>query len=86
MLNVIADKAAYCRKLGIKITEDDWINSINDITVMAFVQGIPVGNLSGKFYNNYALGGSQIVNANYIYGNKVHSAYSGNDVPLYHRD
>jgi len=27
MLNVIDDKAAHCRKLGIKITEDDWINT-----------------------------------------------------------
>lgn len=68
-----------------EITDDDWINSINDITVMAFVQGIPVGTLNGHFYNNYALGGSQIVNRDYIYVNKVHSNYSGNDIPLYHR-
>lgn len=68
-----------------EITNDDWINSINDISIMAFVQGIPIGTLNGQFYNNFALGGSQIVNRDYLFGNKIHSEYSGKDVPLYHR-
>ena len=69
-----------------EITDDDWINSINDITVMSFVQGIPVGTLKGNYYNNYALGGSQIVNRGLLYGNTVKSDYSNNNVNLYHKD
>src|SRR5690606_13235862 len=40
------------------ISQEDWHNTINDVGVLAFVQGIPMGN---KYYNNYALGGSRIV-------------------------
>lgn len=69
-----------------EITDDDWINSINDISIMAFVQGIPVGTLNGMFYNNYALGGSQIVNREYLYGNDVYSEYSKKNIHLYHRE
>lgn len=50
-----------------EITNDDWINSINDISIMAFVQGIPVGTAEGTFYNNYALGGAQIVKSRHFY-------------------
>lgn len=63
-----------------EITEDDWINAINDISIMAFVQGIPVGTANGTYFNSYALGGSQIVKRDYLYGNK----YSG--VDIYHYD
>ncbi len=27
MLNVIADKVEHCRKFGISITEDEWVNT-----------------------------------------------------------
>lgn len=51
-----------------EISNDDWTNSINDISVMAFIQGLPIG--INKYYNNYALGGAKIVNASYLYGRK----------------
>lgn len=41
-----------------QIPQDEWVNSIQDIGVMAFVQGIPVGD---QYYNNYALGGGRLV-------------------------
>lgn len=64
-----------------EIPEDDWVNSINDISILAFVQGIPIGTLKGVYYNSYALGGSQIVRRDYYYG----IPYSGLEHGLYHK-
>lgn len=47
------------------ISEEEWNNTVNDIGVLAFVQGIPMGN---KRYNNYALGGSRVLQKPVIYG------------------
>lgn len=49
------------------ISEDEWANTINDIGVMAFVQGVPMGS---KVYNNYALGGSRVLKKPVIVGAK----------------
>lgn len=49
-----------------EITDDDWTNSINDISVLSFVQGMKIGTSS--YYNNYAFGGSRIVETDYLYG------------------
>lgn len=64
-----------------EIPEDDWVNSINDISIMAFVQGIPIGTLKGAYYNSYALGGSQIVRRDYYYG----AGYDNSGTLLYHK-
>lgn len=71
----INSHSTYAKTLGSNydfalpdIAMDDWTNSINDISVMSFVQGFPVGTSS--YYNNYALGGSRIVETEYIYGTK----------------
>ncbi|AOZ91102.1 hypothetical protein [Paenibacillus crassostreae] len=62
---VINQYNRYSKRLGVAytftiplISEEDWHNTINDVGVLAFVQGIPMGE---KYYNNYALGGSRIV-------------------------
>ncbi|MEB3103300.1 hypothetical protein [Ferviditalea candida] len=47
------------------ISAEEWNNTINDIGVMAFVQGIPMGS---KTYNNYALGGSRVLKKPIIIG------------------
>lgn len=47
------------------IDKDQWNNTINDISVLAFFQGMPIGYNS--YYNNYSLGGARIVEAHYIY-------------------
>lgn len=49
------------------LSKQDWMNSIDDISILAFVQGIPIGNAEGVYYNNFALGGSKIVESRYIY-------------------
>jgi len=40
------------------ISQEEWNNTVNDVGVLSFVQGIPMGE---RYYNNYALGGSRIV-------------------------
>ncbi|WP_101808199.1 hypothetical protein [Paenibacillus pasadenensis] len=47
------------------ISDEDWHNTVDDVGVLAFVQGIPMG---AKVYNNYALGGSRIVKRPTIIG------------------
>jgi hypothetical protein len=47
------------------ISGEDWSNTIDDVGVMAFLQGIPVGQ---RFYNNYALGGSRVLKKPVIVG------------------
>ena len=66
------------------VARDDWMNSINDISVMSFIQGIPVG--VNMFYDNYALSGSRIVQTDYYYGTNPtpDSAAVGDE--YYHRE
>ncbi|NMO95948.1 hypothetical protein [Paenibacillus lemnae] len=47
------------------IGQEEWVNTIDDIGFMAFVQGIPVGD---KAYNNYALGGGRLIKKPTYYG------------------
>ncbi len=51
-----------------EIANDDWTNSINDISLMSFIQGVQIG--TNSYYNNYALGGSRIIETEYLYGTK----------------
>lgn len=58
-----------------EIDDAEWINAVDDISIMAFVQGLPTG--SDTYYNSYALGASRIIEASYIYGTgdlKYHSS------------
>lgn len=62
----------YARQYGITytftlplISQEQWHNTINDMGVIAFIQGIPIGD---KYYNNYALGGSRLLKKPVIYG------------------
>ncbi|ETT54823.1 hypothetical protein BSK66_24845 [Paenibacillus odorifer] len=49
------------------ISNEDWNNTVDDVGVLAFVQGIPMG---AKVYNSYALGGSRILKRPTIIGAK----------------
>lgn len=62
----------HAKRLGISytftlptISQEEWNNSIDDVGVMAFVQGLPVGNTT---YNHYALGGSRLIKKHNIKG------------------
>ncbi|MCM3783865.1 hypothetical protein M3231_12855 [Neobacillus mesonae] len=47
------------------ISEEEWYNTINDVGVMAFIQGIPVG---AGYYNNYAFGSGRLIKSTPIMG------------------
>ena len=53
------------------------MNSINDISVMSFIQGMPIG--INQYYDNYALSGSRITRTDYYYGTNTGNKY-------YHRE
>lgn len=48
-----------------QIPQEEWTNSIDDIGVMAFIQGIPMGD---QFYNSYAFGSGRLVRNESIIG------------------
>lgn len=79
----------YAKNLGVTynfnipdIDRDQWNNTIDDISVLAFMQGMPMGGNS--YYNNYSLGGSRIVQANYLYGETVIDSV-GKEHKVYHK-
>lgn len=47
------------------ISQEEWVNTMDDIGMMAFIQGIPMGD---QYYNNYALGGGRLVKAPVYFG------------------
>lgn len=47
------------------IDQEEWNNTVDDVGVLSFVQGIPVGT---EYYNNYALGGARIIKKPSIVG------------------
>lgn len=83
--NHYADLVGCTYDFGLpEISEDDWINSIDDISIMSFVQGIPVGTADSTYYNSYALGGSRIVERDYYYG-AAYTNERGVTTNLYHK-
>ncbi|PAD79360.1 MULTISPECIES: hypothetical protein [Paenibacillus] len=40
------------------IPQEEWMNTVDDVGMMAFIQGLPIGE---QHYNNYALGGGRLV-------------------------
>lgn len=63
---------SYAQLLGVNYTfnvpdvsKSEWIHAIDDVSILSFIQGIPVG--TNQYYNNYALGGSRITRGSYIY-------------------
>lgn len=47
------------------IPQEEWYNTIDDVGIMAFIQGIPVGD---QYYNNYAFGSGRLVKKDVIIG------------------
>ncbi|MGG4396298.1 hypothetical protein ABEX25_18505 [Paenibacillus thiaminolyticus] len=62
----------HARKLGITYTftlpligQEDWNNTVDDIGIIAFIQGLPMGVHD---YNTYAFGGGRLVKRPVVYG------------------
>ncbi|MEW4372911.1 hypothetical protein [Paenibacillus kandeliae] len=47
------------------IDQEEWTNTIDDIGIIAFLQGIPMGD---QAYNNYALGSGRLVKTTSVVG------------------
>lgn len=47
------------------IPQEEWYNTVDDVGLMVFIQGIPVGD---RFYNNYGFGGGRVVKKQAIIG------------------
>lgn len=62
------------------ISNDDWQRNIEDIGILSFFQGIPIG-LGGERFNSYALGAARVVRKD-IYYIQQHS----NGIYYYHRE
>jgi hypothetical protein len=72
LISETSEHNEYAKYLGIaysfnipEVSAVEWHNAINDISFLAFIQGIPIG--VDTYYNNYALGGSRIITAADIY-------------------
>lgn len=68
----IAEHNQYASTQGINYTftlplirGEDWANTIRDVGILVFLQGIPLGD---QYYNNYALGGGRLIKRQVIYG------------------
>ena len=47
------------------IEKEQWYNSVQDVGIIAFVQGIPIGN---QYYNNYALATGRVLQSHRYVG------------------
>ncbi|WP_145410302.1 hypothetical protein [Paenibacillus xylanexedens] len=72
LADIINRHNEFARRNGISYTftlplipQEDWYNSINDTGIMAFIQGIPVGD---QKVNNYAIGGGRLVKKTAVVG------------------
>ncbi|WP_334071243.1 hypothetical protein [Paenibacillus sp. A14] len=70
--SVIDNHNVFARSLGFNyiftlptIPREAWNNTIDDVGILVFLQGIPVGS---KHYNNYALGGGRVAKQRPVYG------------------
>lgn len=66
-----------------EIAREQWNNTIDDISVLAFFQGMPIG--VDSYYNNYSLGGTRIVQTSYLYAETLKDS-SGNTHKIYHKE
>ncbi|MGL5381765.1 hypothetical protein [Clostridium sp.] len=62
-----------------QIEEEDWYNTVDDIGMMVFFQGYPIG-ISNEVYNYYAIGGARVYKGAKYYLQNI------DGLPYYHRD
>jgi len=63
------------------IGRDQWNNTIDDVSVLSFIQGVPMGY--DTYYNNYSLGGARIVQATNYFAETLN--VNGAEHKVYHR-
>ncbi|MGG6311061.1 hypothetical protein [Paenibacillus macerans] len=72
LAEVINRHNAYAAKQGVSYTftlpfipQEDWNNTLDDVGILVFLQGLPVGV---RYYNNYALGGGRVAKSSPVWG------------------
>lgn len=72
LAEVINRHNEYAAKQGVRYTftlpqipQEEWNNTLDDVGVVVFLQGLPVGD---HYYNNYALGGGRLVRSHPVLG------------------
>ena len=59
--NLIASQYGITYQFSLPvIEEEDWNKTIDDISMIAFFQGLPLGS-TGMYYNNFAIGGARLI-------------------------
>ncbi|TYQ16012.1 UNVERIFIED_CONTAM: hypothetical protein Cloal_2513 [Acetivibrio alkalicellulosi] len=56
------------------IKEDEWQNTIEGISFISFIQGLPVKGFDNLVINTYGFGGARISKQSYYYGNIIDDA------------
>lgn len=55
------------------IEDSTWSNTVNDISIIAFVQGLPLGHGSQEVFNAFSVGGAGIIDARKVEGYELPS-------------
>lgn len=63
------------------IEEEDWEQTIDDVGMLAFIQGMPIG-IGSAYYNQFALGGAKLIKTERYYI----QVDSSNGLSYYHRE
>jgi hypothetical protein len=50
------------------INESQWSNTVSDISILAFVQGLPLGSGGSSSYSTFSIGGAGIIRAHQVEG------------------
>lgn len=64
------------------IGRDQWNNTIDDVSILSFIQGMPMGYET--YYNNYSMGGARIIQAPVFYSETVKE--NGSEHNIYHKE
>ncbi|PKM95299.1 MAG: hypothetical protein CVU84_06365 [Firmicutes bacterium HGW-Firmicutes-1] len=80
--NEVAKQYGISYQFSLPVIEDeDWYRTLDDIGMLAFFQGMPMG-FEAEYYNNYAFGGAQVIKGDSYYI----QADPGSTINYYHRE
>lgn len=75
----INEHNVYARQLGITysfalplIPQEDWYNTVDDVSIFAFLQGYPYRRAEGTF-NQYALAGSRLIKQDAFHATQINN-------------
>ncbi|KAB3525461.1 hypothetical protein [Alkaliphilus serpentinus] len=79
--NLIAHQFGITYSFTLPVIDDeDWHKTLDDVGMLVFFQGLPIG-IGGQRYNNYALGGARVVKGQHYY-----QQVNPNGITYYHKE